>query len=94
MICVIKLDDIYNNLSSDHSLNIRRSSCFRCTYGQSVSQYKPLQNINFRKVGNMQIFFVNNTNLLLTRSQDKKFEDMFLIKIASTLTTLSESSVE
>ena len=35
----------------------------------------------------MQIFFANCTHLL-TRTQDKKFEDVFLAKIANTGTLL------
>ena len=37
----------------------------------------------------MQIFFRNGTHIL-TRTQEKKFEDMFLVKIASQGTSLIE----
>ena len=43
----------------------------------------------FFKVGNMQDFFRNCTHIL-TRTQEEKFEDMFLVKIASKGTSLSE----
>ena len=55
--------------------------------GPSFSPYKPLQNVDFSKVGNMQFFFRNCTHIF-TRTQGKKFEDMFLVKIASKGTSL------
>ena len=40
-------------------------------------EYKLLQKVQFWKVGNMQIFLVKSTHLL-TRSQEEKFEKVFL----------------
>ena len=51
---------------------------------------RPLQNVDFSKVGNMQDFFRNCTHIL-TRTQGKKFEDMFLVKIASKGTSLTQN---
>ena len=72
-------DTIHNQFSPDYSFNM----CFslHCPYtdGQSFSQYKPSQIVHFRKVGTMQIFLANCTHLL-TRTQKKKFEDVFLVK--------------
>ena len=44
----------------------------------------------FSKVGNKQ-FFLRNCTHILTRTQGKKFEDMFLVKIASKETSLSNA---
>ena len=44
-----------------------------------------LRNVDFSKVGNMQ---VSVKNCILTRTQGEKFEDMFLVKIASKGTSL------
>ena len=57
IIFLIDLESIQHKLSSDYSLDI----CFlrRLPYidGPSFSPYKPLQNVNFSKVCNMQFFF-------------------------------------
>ena len=53
---------------------------------------KPLQNVDFSKVGNMLIFFRNCTHIL-TGTQGKKFEVMFLVKIASKGTSLIENKM-
>ena len=58
--------------------------------GPSFSPYKPLQNVHFLKVGNM-LFFSRNCTLILTRTKRKKFEYMFLVKIASKVTSLKSS---
>ena len=83
------LDSIHNKLSSDYTLNI----CFSCRFshadGQSFPQYNTLKIVHFLKVGKMPILFANCTHLL-TRTQEKKFEDVFLIKIANKGTTLRE----
>ena len=50
----------------------------------------PLQNVDFSKVGNMQVFFRNCTHILI-RTRGEKFEDMFLVKIASKGTSLKSS---
>ena len=71
----------------DYSLNIYFSRRFPYIDSPSFSPYKPLQNVDFSKVGNMQVFFRNCTHIL-TRTQGKKFEDMFLVKIASKRTSL------
>ena len=82
------MESIQHKLSSDYNLNIYFSRCFPYIDGPSFSLYKPLQNVDFSKVGNMQLFFRNCTHIL-TRTQEKKFEDMFLVKIASKGTSLS-----
>ena len=55
---MIDLESIQHKLSSDYSfyLNICFSRCFRYIDGPSFSQYKPLQNVHFCKVGSMQFF--------------------------------------
>ena len=83
----IDLESIQRKLSSDYSLNIYFSRRFPYIDSPSFSPYKPLQNVDFSKVGNMQFFFRNCTHIL-TRTQGKKFEDMFLVKIASKGTSL------
>ena len=50
------LESIQHKLSSDYSLNIYFSSCFPYIEGPSFSPYKPLQNVDFSKVDNMQFF--------------------------------------
>ena len=57
----------------------------------SFSPYKSLQDADFSKVGNMQFFFRNCTHIL-TRTPEEKFEDMFLVKIASKGTSLTLKS--
>ena len=79
---MIDLKSIQHKLSSDYSLNIYFSRCFPYIDGPSFSPYKPLQNVDFSKVGNMQFLFRNCTHIS-TRTQGGKFEDMFLITIAS-----------
>ena len=58
-------------LSFDYSLNICFSRPFLYGDGPSFSPYKPSQNINFSKVGNMQVFFRNCTHI------DKKSREKF-----------------
>ena len=53
----IDLESIQHKLSSDYSLNIYFSRRFPYIDGPSFSPYKPLQNVDFSKVGNMQFFF-------------------------------------
>ena len=78
IIFFIDLESIQHKLSSDYSLDIYFSRRFPYIDGPSFSPYKPLQNVDFSKVGNMQFFFRNCTHIL-TRTQGKKFEDMFLV---------------
>ena len=85
---LIDLESIQHKLSSDYSLHMYFSRRFPYIDGPSLSLYKPLQNVDFSKVGNMQSFFRNCTHIL-TRTQGEKFEDMFLVKIASKGTTLN-----
>ena len=85
---MINLESIQHKLSSDYSLNIYFSCHFLYIDGPSFSPYKSLQNVDFSKVGNVQFFFRNFTRIL-TRTQGKKFEDMFLVKIASKGTSLN-----
>ena len=77
---LIDLESIQHELSSDYSLNIYFLFRFPHIDGPSLSPYKPLQNVDFSKVGNMQLFFRNCTHIL-TRTQGKKLDDMFLVKI-------------
>ena len=84
---MIDLESIQHKLSSDYSLKIYFSRRFPYIDGPSFFPYKPLQNVDFSKVGNLQFFFINCTHLL-TRTQGEKFEDMFLVKIASKGTSL------
>ena len=81
---LIDLDSTHNKLSSDYSFNICFSCCFPYTDGQSFSQYKPLRIVHFRRVSNMWIFFANFTHLL-TRAQEKRYEDVFLSKCHKTV---------
>ena len=83
----IDLESIHHKLSSDYSLNIHFSCRFPYIDSPSFSPYKPSQNVDFSKVGNMQNVFRNCTHIL-TKTKGKKFEDMFLIKIASKGTSL------
>ena len=86
---MINLESIQHKLSSDYSLNIYFSRSFPYIDSPSFSPYKPLQNVDFSKVGNMQFFFRNCTHIILTRTQAKKF-DTFLVKIASKRTSLNQ----
>ena len=85
---MIDLESIQRKPSSDYSLDICFARRFPYIDGPSFSPYKPLQNVDFSKVGNMQFFFRNCTHIL-TRTQGKKFEDMFLVKIAGEGTSFS-----
>ena len=68
-------------LSYDYSLNVYFSRRVFYIDSPSFSPYKPLQNVDFSKVGNIQSFFIG---IVLTyRQQLENFEDMFLVKIAS-----------
>ena len=49
----------------------------------SFSQYKPLQNVHFLKVGNIQFFFLQKLCSHNDRILGEKFEDMFLVKLAN-----------
>ena len=53
----IDLASIQHKLSSGYSLNICFWRRFPYIGGPSFSPYRPLQNIDFSKVGNMQFFF-------------------------------------
>ena len=53
----IDLESIQHKLSSDYSLNIYFSRRFPNIEGPSFSPYKPLQNVDYSKFGNMQFFF-------------------------------------
>ena len=50
----IDLESIQHKLSSDYSLNICFSHRFPFIDGPSFSPCKPLQNVQFSKVGNMR----------------------------------------
>ena len=53
---LIDLESIQHKLSSDHGLNIYLSRRFPYIDGPLFSPYKPLQNVDFSKVGKMQFF--------------------------------------
>ena len=72
----------FDSCGPGYSLNIYFSRPFRYIEGPSFSPYKPLQNVDFSKVANVKFFFRNCTHIL-TRTQEKKLEDMFFVKITS-----------
>ena len=82
----IDFQSIKHTLLSDYSLNICFWRCFLYIDGPSFSPYKPLQNVNFRKVGNMQIF--PELYSYIHKNSGERFEYMFLVKIASKGTSL------
>ena len=92
MTFLIDLENIQHKISSEYSSNIYFSRRFPYIDGPSFSPYKPLQDVDFPKVGNIKIFFRNCTHIL-TRTQGEKFEDMFLVKIASRGTSLNHNTV-
>ena len=57
IIFLIDLESIQHKLSSDYSLNICFSRRFPYIDSPSFSPYKPLQNVDFSKVGNKLFFF-------------------------------------
>ena len=59
---------------------------FPCIDGESFFQYKPLQNVHFKR--SVACRFFTNCVDLLARTQGKKFEDVFFIKIANIRATL------
>ena len=73
---------IHNKLSSDYRLNICFSCLFPYTDGPSFHGTSPYKMSTLGGVGNMQIF-VANCIYLLTTTQEEKFEDIFLVKIAN-----------
>ena len=77
------MKSIQHKLSSDYSLNIY-FSCHFLYIGPSFSPYKPLQNVDFSKVG---VFFQELYSLIDKNSREK-FKDIFLVKIASKGTSL------
>ena len=83
------MESIQHKLSPDYSLNIYFSRCY--IDGPSFSPYKPLQNADFSKVGNMQFFF-QELYSHIDKNSGEKFEDMFLVKIASKGTSLKLKS--
>ena len=85
---MVDLKSIQHKLSSDYGLNMYFSRRFLYIDGPPFSPHKPLQNVDFSKVSNMQFFFKICTQIL-TRTQVKKFEDMFFVKIANKRTSLS-----
>ena len=86
---MIDLESIQHiKLSSDYSLNIYFSHRFPYIDTPSFSPYKPLYNVDFSKVGNMQFFF-QELYSHINRNSGEKFKDMFLVKIASKGTSLT-----
>ena len=84
---MIDLESLQHKLSSDYSLNIYFSRRFPYIDGPSFSPYKPLKDVDFSKVGNIQFFFQELYSHTAKNSGDMS-EDMFLIKIASKGTSL------
>ena len=76
---LIDLESIQHKLSSDYGLNIYFSSRFTYIDGPSFSLYKPLQNVDFSEVGNMQFFFRNCTHIK-TRTQGESLRICFSSK--------------
>ena len=87
---LIDLESIQHELSSDYSLNIYFSRRFPYIDGPSFSLYKLLQMSIFQRSVTCSFFFRNCTHILI-RTQGKKFEDMFLVKIASKGTSLNST---
>ena len=85
---VVDLESIQHNLSSDYSLNTYFSRRFPYIDSPSFSPYKPLQNVDYSKVGNMQFFFLQELYSHIDKNSGEKFEDKFLVKIASKRTSL------
>ena len=80
---MIDLESIQHKLSCDYSLDIYFSRRFPYIDGPSFSLYKPLQNVDFSKVGNLKLLYSH-----IDKNSGEKFEDMFLVKIASKGTSL------
>ena len=89
---LIDLESIQHKLSSDYSLKIYFSCRLPCIDSPSFSPYKPLQNVDFSKVGNMQFFF-QELYSHIDKNSGEKFEDMFLVKIASKGTSLKKQKI-
>ena len=87
MIFWIDLESIQHKLSSDYCLNICFSRRFPHIDGPSFSP-NPYKMSIFERSVTCSFFFRNCTHIL-TRTQREKFEDMFLVKIASKETSLS-----
>ena len=68
---LINLESIQHKLSSDNSLNIYFSRRFLYIDGPSFSPYKPLQNVDFSKVGNMQFLFQELYSHINKNSREK-----------------------
>ena len=86
---MIDLESIQHKLSSDYSLNMYFSRCFPFIDGPSFFRTDPYKMSIFQRSVTCSFFFRNCTHIL-TRTQGKKFEDMFLIKIASKGTSSTE----
>ena len=86
------LESIQHKLSSDYSLNIYFLRRVPYIYGPSFFLCKPLQNVGFSKVGNMQ-FFSGMLCSHIDKNSGEKFEDMFLFKIACKGTSLNDHNV-
>ena len=85
---LIDLESIQHKLSSHYSLDIYFSRRFPYIDGPSFSPYKAPQNVDFSKVGNMQFFQELYSHI--DKNSGEMFEDMFLVKIASKGTSLTE----
>ena len=84
---MIDLEGIQHKLPSDYGVNICFLLHFPNVDSPSFSPYKPLQNVYFLKVGNMQFFF-QELYPRIDKNSWGKSEDMFLVKIASKGTSL------
>ena len=80
---MIDLESIQHKFSYDYSLDIYFSRRFPYIDGPSFSLYKPLQNVDVSKVGNLNELYSH-----IDKNSGEKFEDMFLVKIASKGTSL------
>ena len=84
---LIDLESIQHKLSSDYSLNIYFLRRFPYIDGPSFSPYKPLQNVDFSK-RSVTSSFLQELYSHIDKNSEGKFEDVFLVKIATSLTSI------
>ena len=82
------LESIQHKLSSDYSLSIYLSRRFPILMVHHFLRTNPYKMSIFQRSVTCSFFFRNCTHTL-TRTQGKKFEDMFLVKVASKGTSLN-----
>ena len=83
---MVDLKSIQHKLSSDYNLNIYFSRRFPYIDGSSFSPYKPLQKVDFQRSVTRRFFQESYSHI--DKNSGEKFEDMFLVKIASKGTSL------